>query len=94
MAASVPVTFARVLVESGLSHIELAALYGVSRQSVYNWAEGRTPRGVVARVETSISAKLCEAIDAKRLPLRVQDPVQRRRIVQALATSLRKLPLE
>lgn len=62
--------FQRVIAESGLSRIEIAAVLGVSRATLYLWLGGGDPhpRFLAPHVNRSCEA-LCAAIDKKILPL-------------------------
>ncbi len=63
--------FRRVLAESGLKHVELAQLYGVTRQTIYYWTTIALPRkgSPMARMAEAITVALVSAIDRKVLPL-------------------------
>lgn len=62
--------FAGVVKHAGLTRVELANLYGVSRQTVHYWLTVGPPRegGYTARMAHVITAALLNAIDKKILP--------------------------
>lgn len=62
--------FALVVTGAGLSAIELAQLYGVSRQTIYAWMKGTPPRegSLLARLAEAITAALLRSIERKVLP--------------------------
>lgn len=64
-------TFQRVVSESGLTKSELAYLYGVSRQTIYDWMEGGHARkpSYTVRIAKTITKALLNAVDRKLLPL-------------------------
>lgn len=63
--------FKRVLNNAGLTKIELAFLYGVSRQTIHTWAAGGLPRAgsYTERMATVITRALNGALDKRILPL-------------------------
>ena len=63
--------FARVLGESGLTKVELAQLYQVSRQTIHYWAKVGPPREgtYTARMAESITKALLIAVERHILPL-------------------------
>jgi hypothetical protein len=83
--------FARVLAESGLSKIELAALYGISRQSIHGWAIGRPPRGLLARQAETITQALLALLDKRVLPMEAMDKGARRARIEKMAAKLQGL---
>lgn len=86
-------TFARVVAETGLTKVELAALYGVSRQAIWEWGNGGEPRegSILARMATVITSALLTAVKTRKLPLGAMDKTTRRRVIANLATSLQNL---
>lgn len=85
--------FARVLAESGLSKIDLAELYGVSRQTIHGWAFVGPPRAnsLLARQAEVITAALLVAVDRGLLPLEAMDKDARRERVNKMAARLQGL---
>ncbi len=85
--------FARVLAESGLSKIDLAELYGVSRQTIHGWAFVGPPRAnsLLARQAEVITAALLLAVDRGLLPLEAMDKDARRERVKKMAARLQGL---
>ena len=85
--------FARVLAESGLSKIDLAELYGVSRQTIHGWAFVGPPRAnsLLARQAEVITAALLVAVDRGLLPLEAMDKDARRERVKKMAARLQGL---
>ena len=63
-------SFQRVLATAGLTKVELAQLYGVSRQTVHYWNKVGPPRegGHTARMAEVVTAALLNAVDRKILP--------------------------
>ena len=86
-------TFAKVLDYSGLTKIELASLYGVSRQTIHGWAGSSPPRAgsLLARQAESITAALVKAIDARQLPFSPIDKELRRARIAKMAARLQEL---
>lgn len=91
-------TFPRVINESGLTKIELAALFGVSRQTIFAWEQGKTPkpklphsRGSafypVGRFE-SITQALVKLIDLRQLPWAAMDKTVRASRITKMADKL------
>lgn len=85
--------FARVLAESGLSKIDLAELYGVSRQTIHGWTFIGPPRAnsLLARQAEVITAALLVAVDRGLLPLEAMDKDARRERVKKMAARLQGL---
>lgn len=88
---------ARVASASGLSRVELAALYGVSRQTLHYWLTEAPPRegSYLARMAIVITAALLKAIESRVLPLAVTSKEVRARRIASMAktlTSLRPAP--
>ena len=86
-------TFARVIKESGLTKSELAFLYGVSRQTIYDWAESKKARkpSYTVRIAETITAVLVSAIDRKILPLKPMSRDARAAGITRLAKTLQDL---
>lgn len=85
--------FARVLAESGLSKIDLAELYGVSRQTIHGWTFIGPPRAnsLLARQAEVITAALLVAVDRGLLPLEAMDKDAQRERVKKMAARLQGL---
>lgn len=88
-------TFPRVLAGSGLSKGELASLYGVSRQTIYCWKDGVSPRvnTTLARQAEVITAALVTAIERRVLPLGAMDTAARKARIASMAKTLQSLKL-
>jgi hypothetical protein len=87
--------FARVLTESGLTKIDLAAIYGVSRQTVHAWSFTAPPRAnsLLARQAEVITQALILAIDRGVLPLEATDRATRQEHIAKMAEKLQGLKL-
>lgn len=85
--------FARVLAESGLTKIDLATMYGVSRQTIHGWAFVGPPRAnsLLARQAEVITQALIVAIERGLLPLEAMDKTARRERIAKMATRLQGL---
>ena len=85
--------FKRVFKESGLTKSELASLYGVSRQTVYDWHTGASAptQKALATRESLYTSGLASAIDRGVLPIRVKDAKLRKERVLAMAQRLHEL---
>ena len=86
-------TFARVLGESGLTKVELARLYGVSRQTIHYWAKVGPPREgtYTARMAATITKALLSAVEKRVLPLSAMDAGVRRARIARMAVTLGNL---
>lgn len=84
-------TPARVLTHSGLTHPELAELYGVTRQTIWGWAKGRAPRGAAARSAAAVTKALENAMDRSLLPLAATTSDGRRERIKSMTKILREL---
>lgn len=86
-------TFARVLEESGLTKIELAELYGVSRQTIHGWAFIGPPRAnsLLARQAEVITVALNTMISKRLLPFEAMDKHARRARIEKMAQKLQGL---
>lgn len=86
--------FKKVFEGSGLTKSELAGLYGVSRQTVYDWCKGDgtpTQRTLVAR-EQLYTKGLLAALNRGVLPIaNVKDPKIRKERILAMAQALHAL---
>jgi len=87
------VNFKRVLNNAGLTKIELAALYGVSRQTVHTWAAGGLPRAgsYTERMATVITRALNAALDKRMLPFGPMDRTVRVARIAKMAITLQNL---
>jgi DNA-binding XRE family transcriptional regulator len=83
----------RVVRDSGLNKSELAALYGVSRQTLYTWLDDQPPRpgSLQARLAEAITATILAAIDKRALPLVPTDVRQRRERIAKMRDTLQNL---
>lgn len=63
-------TLKKVLSESKLTQVELATLYGVSRQTIHTWLTASLPRegSYTARMAKVITTALLNALEKKILP--------------------------
>ena len=84
-------TSPRVLLHSGLTNPELAALYGVSRQTIWGWVKGRAPRGAAARSALAVTKALESAMDRSLLPLAASDSDERRARIKSMVKILREM---
>ena len=93
--------FTRVVTKSGLTKLELAALYGTSRQTIYVWASGRQPhekdpksRGAVIYPPwrfAAITQALVKLIDLRQLPWGALDKAVRRSRITKMSEKLQGL---
>ena len=83
----------RLLERSGLTKVELAELYGVSRQTIHYWVAVAPPRAgsYTARMAETITAALENAIARKLLPLGAMDKFARRARIVKMARTLQGL---
>ena len=83
-------TFARVIANSGLTKSEIAYLYGISRQSVYDWLAGKPSRkpSYTVRIAETITKALLNAVDRKILPLAPMAKDARKKRVDAMHRTL------
>jgi DNA-binding XRE family transcriptional regulator len=86
-------TFQRVLDSAGLTKVELAELYGVSRQTIHTWSSGGEPRmaSYTARMASVITKALLIALDKRLLPLAAMDKAARAARVKKMAATLQNL---
>ena len=86
-------TFDRILNESGLTKIELAVLYGVSRQTIHGWAFIGPPRAnsLLARQAETITYALNNAITKRLLPFEPMTKDARRARIDKMAQKLQGL---
>lgn len=86
-------TFTHVLAESRLTKIELAELYGVSRQTIHTWAGGGFPRPgtYTARMAETITAALENTLARRLLPLGPMDRGARRARIEKMSKTLQGL---
>jgi len=87
--------FTRVLQGAGLTHIELARLYEVSRQTIHAWAKGTPPRAGshTARAAEVITAALLNSIERKVLPFANVSREVRAARISRMARTLQGLKL-
>lgn len=85
--------FRRVFEASGLRKAELAKLYGVSRQTIYDWYTGASAPAQKALVEREVlyTKGLLAAVDRGVLPLKEKDVKIRSHRILAMARSLHAL---
>ena len=84
------VAFKRVLKESGLSKSELAYLYVVTSQTIYNWSHGGVPtQAFIIQHEQSMTEILNVMLDKQLLPFPSTSSRPKRR--KNLATVLRQV---
>ena len=85
--------FAKVVCESGLTKSELAFLYGVSRQTIYDWFDGERVRkpSYTVRIADTITKVLLQAIDRRILPLKPMSRDARAAGIARLAKTLQDL---
>jgi predicted DNA-binding protein YlxM (UPF0122 family) len=92
--------FLSVLEDSGLSKGEVAILYGVSRQTIYNWIDGGEPtQSFIVRYAAATTKGIKSACRANLLPFpAVLTPFQRKKRLNAMVQHLHILakpaPLE
>ena len=86
-------SFQRVLDSAGLTKVELAELYGVSRQTVHTWATGGEPRpgSYTARMASVITRALVASLDRRLLPLGAMDKAARAARIASMAKTLQNL---
>lgn len=81
--------FKQVCTESGLTFEEVAVIYGVSRQTVFNWRNGHAPIRLKTLEEVTVYTKgLLAAIRKGVLPLTGGSPTERRRHIQTIKQKL------
>jgi DNA-binding XRE family transcriptional regulator len=86
--------FKRVIKNSGLTKSELAGLYGVTRQTIYDWYEGpgAPTQKALAEREASYTSALLVAISKGVLPMKVErDRLARAARVHSMAKALHAL---
>ena len=85
--------FQQVVERSGLTRMELAKLYGVSRQTIHYWRVVGPPRenGYTARMARTITQALLTAISRRLLPLASLDKKQRKEKIAGMARTLQAL---
>lgn len=86
-------TFARVLESAGLTKVELASLYAVSRQTIHTWASSGGPRAGshTARMAETVTRALLSAVDRRILPLGAMSVEARRARIASMRTTLQAL---
>lgn len=86
--------FRKVFTGSGLTKSELAGLYGVTRQTIYDWYRGPSvpKQHAVVHREAAYTPAILRAIDHGILPLRpTPDKEQRAERVRSMAKALHSL---
>lgn len=85
--------FLSVVKNAGLARVELAALYGVSRQTIHYWITTAPPRAgtYTARMAEVITAALLNSIARKILPFASVDPAVRAARIKRMAKTLQSL---
>ena len=85
--------FRTVTLLAGLTNGEIAVLYGVSRQTVYDWLHSRVPieGSPRDRMAYTITKALLNALGNKALPLPAMDTALRREKVAGMAKRLQNL---
>lgn len=85
--------FHQVLSRSGLTRIELAQLYDVSRQTIHYWRVTGPPRegSLTARMVAVITKALLEAMRKGLLPMPALDKRARKARVASMAAKLQSL---
>jgi mono/diheme cytochrome c family protein len=88
-----PQNFARVVEKSGLTKVELAALYGVTRQTIHYWITVGPPRegGYTDRMAETITEAILNAIAKGILPLTAISKQARTDRVLKMAKTLQSL---
>lgn len=88
-----PETLNKVLTDSGLTRVELATLYGVSRQTVHTWLTAAPPRegSYTARMATVITTALLTALGQKLLPFPAMSKEHRAARIARMAKTLQSL---
>lgn len=86
-------SFEHVLAKSGLTKVELARIYGVSRQLIYYWSKVGPPRygTYTARMAEVITAALENAMAKGLLPLGAISKEARRARVERMAKTCQSL---
>lgn len=77
----------------GFTKIELATLYGVSRQTVHTWSGGGKPRpgSWTARTAEVITRALITALDKRLIPLAAMDKGLRAARIAKMSHTLQNL---
>ncbi len=84
-------SFQQVVEKSGLTFVELAPMYGVSRQTLHYWRTVGPPRGHTARMEAAVTAAILNAVARGILPLGGMSKEARRQRVAKMAATLQNL---
>jgi DNA-binding XRE family transcriptional regulator len=87
------VSFQEVLGAAGFTKVELAVLYGVSRQTIHTWSDGGAPRpgSYTARMATTITKALLVAVAGRLLPLGAMAKEARAARIKRMAGTLQLL---
>ena len=83
----------RVVAGSGLTKVEIAALYGVSRQALHYWETKGLPRegSHTSRAAEVITKAILNAMDRKILPLAAVSRDERARRIARMTHTLQNL---
>lgn len=86
-------SFQRVLGAAGFTKVELAVLYGVSRQTIHAWSDGHEPRkgSYTARMAAAITRALLLATEKGMLPLAPMARAARVARVASMAKTLQNM---
>lgn len=87
------VTLNQVLTDGRLTRVEMATLYGVSRQTIHTWLTASPPRegSYTARMATVITVALQKAIAEKLLPFAAVSKEVRADRIARMAKTLQSL---
>lgn len=85
--------FDRVRTTSGLTKVDLAALYGVSRQTIHYWITKGLPRegSFTDRMAEAITQAILNAVAKGILPLPAMDKTARAARIASMAKTLQNL---
>ena len=85
--------FTSVLRDAGLTRVELAQLYGVSRQTIHYWIRTAPPRegSYTARMAEVITAALLNSVRRKLLPFSAVSAEIRAARIARMARTLQSL---
>lgn len=85
--------FKKVVEESGLTLVEIAKLYGVSRQSIHYWRTTGLPRAgsPTDRMAETVTKAILNAVARKILPLASMSKEARTAKVASMARTLQNL---
>lgn len=84
--------YQRVVRDSGLNKSELAALFGVSRPTIYGWTTTPPrPGSISARMAEVITETIVTAMDKGILPFASLNPETRRARIKSMQRTLQNL---